>query len=69
MGHFFIVVQPHEETLSVLTVPALYMAGGNKVWQLHGTNDWITLSHCQGVILTLNKGKKRGSVCVCVSVG
>ena len=60
---------------SVATEPALYMAEGNKVWQLHGTNDWITLSHCQGVILTLNKGKRRkcgmcvymcARMCVCV---
>lgn len=48
-------------------VPVLYMAEGNKVWQVHGTNDWITLSHCQGVILTLNKEKREDVVCVCVS--
>lgn len=49
-------------------VPALYMAEGNKIWQPNGTNDWITLSHCQGVILTLNKRKRGNSVCVAVSL-
>lgn len=53
---------------SALLVPALYMAERNKVWQLNGTNDWITLSHCQGVILTLNKGERRKCVCVWMSV-
>lgn len=52
---------------SALLVPALYMAERNKVWQLNGTNDWITLSHCQGVILTLNKGERRKCVCACVN--
>ena len=63
------MVQPHEEAQCVLlTGPALYTDEGNEVWQLHGTNDWITLSHCQGVILTLNKGKTGTCVCVCVNV-
>lgn len=46
------------EKLGILTVPAMYIAEGNKVWQLQGTNDWITLSHCQRIILTLNKGEE-----------
>lgn len=54
--------------LGILTVPAMYMAEGNKVWQLQGTNDWITLSHCQGIILTLNKGEKKHRRCVGVSM-
>lgn len=67
LGHFCIVVQPREETERSDGASSVYTAEGNKVWQLHGTNDWITLSHCQGVILTLNKEKNEEVwyVCVC----